>query len=256
MGATARRCDHDRRRRRNGPPHARRRHDRAVLPHRGLRRMARSSSSDGERLHASDATGISPSGRTASGASPGRSTRSPVNDGDYRMPPSPPTARASRTRTSSTSPTAERTAERMSCDMATGRTTRSSARRRCTGALQIAGPRPSRPTARSIVFCGPTADSPKADGSQIVVAPADGSGAGLALGPLGSAESRSRDQHFAFTPDGKAMIAAYDRTSNVSGVLPLDGAPSYGADADGDRRRRHLSASRPLIARALAAGSP
>ena len=60
---------------------------------------------------------------------------------------------------------------------------------------------------------------------QIVVAPADGSGTGTALGPLGSlGEDGPSINNYVFSPDGNAIIAGYD-DEQVIRFLPLDGSP-------------------------------
>jgi dipeptidyl aminopeptidase/acylaminoacyl peptidase len=68
---------------------------------------------------------------------------------------------------------------------------------------------------------------------QLVVAPADGSGTGIALGPHGSlGPDGSTINNYDFTPDGTAVIAN-DDTAKVVRKLPVDGSPgsvlSHGA---------------------------
>jgi Tol biopolymer transport system component len=61
---------------------------------------------------------------------------------------------------------------------------------------------------------------------QIAVAPANGSGTGTTLGPLGPLGSNGPSiNNYVFTPDGNAIIAVYD-DEQLTRVLPLDGSPS------------------------------
>ena len=60
---------------------------------------------------------------------------------------------------------------------------------------------------------------------QLVVAPADGSGTGVGLGtPVAWAQGEPSLSNYAFTPDGKAIIAN-DDAELVTRLLPIDGSP-------------------------------
>ena len=91
------------------------------------------------------------------------------------------------------------------------------------GALQ-GGPVFS-PDGKSIVYLRANRRLIEGGKFQIVVAPADGSGTGIALGPFGSVgENGPSINNYAFTPDGNAIIATYE-DEQVVRVLPLDGSP-------------------------------
>jgi Tol biopolymer transport system component len=86
------------------------------------------------------------------------------------------------------------------------------------------------PDSKSIVYVRFTVSEgftgSKGNRFQIVVAPADGSGTGIALGPLGGQGSDGPSiNNYAFTPDGDAIIANYD-AEKLARVLPLDGSAS------------------------------
>jgi Tol biopolymer transport system component len=57
---------------------------------------------------------------------------------------------------------------------------------------------------------------------QFVVAPADGSGVGIAIGPRLS--QPFGDVNYAWAPDGTAVVVDYDRDQTVR-LLPIDGSP-------------------------------
>ena len=79
------------------------------------------------------------------------------------------------------------------------------------------------PDNRSVVYLRVT-EGTEGNRFQIVVAPADGSGTGTALGPLGSRGSNGPSiNNYVFTPDGTAIIAGYD-DENLARVLPIDGS--------------------------------
>ena len=60
---------------------------------------------------------------------------------------------------------------------------------------------------------------------QLVVAPADGSGTGVGLGtPVAWGQGEPSLSNYAFTPDGKAVIAN-DDAELVTRMLPIDGSP-------------------------------
>ena len=63
-----------------------------------------------------------------------------------------------------------------------------------------------------------------ADGVQMVVAPADGSGVGLAIGPVTASGQETINNCF-WSPDGTAILCNYDR-EKVARLLPIDGSPA------------------------------
>ena len=91
------------------------------------------------------------------------------------------------------------------------------------GALQL-GPVFS-PDGKSVVYLRLNRRLTEGGQFQIVVAPADGSGTGTTLGPLGSVgENGPSINNYVFTPDGNAIIAGYE-DEQLTRVLPLDGSP-------------------------------
>jgi dipeptidyl aminopeptidase/acylaminoacyl peptidase len=82
------------------------------------------------------------------------------------------------------------------------------------------------PDGKSIVYLRVNRRLTEGGQFQIVVAPADGSGTGTALGPLGSPGANGPSiNNYVFTPDGNAIVAGYD-DEQLTRVLPLDGSPS------------------------------
>jgi Tol biopolymer transport system component len=80
------------------------------------------------------------------------------------------------------------------------------------------------PDGKSIVYLRLNGRLTEGGQFQIVVAPADGSGTGTTLGPLGPPASYGPSiSNYAFTPDGTAVIAGYD-DEKLTRVLPVDGS--------------------------------
>jgi len=77
------------------------------------------------------------------------------------------------------------------------------------------------PDGRSMVYLRWYSDS----STQLVVAPADGSGVGIAIGPHGplGADGPSIN-NYGFAPDGTAVFANYD-AEKLARLLPVDGSP-------------------------------
>jgi hypothetical protein len=61
--------------------------------------------------------------------------------------------------------------------------------------------------------------------TQLVVAPADGSGTGIAIGPPSAATNNGPSlNNYTFTPDGTAVIT--DDGEDVTRLVPIDGSPA------------------------------
>ena len=77
------------------------------------------------------------------------------------------------------------------------------------------------PDGRSIVYLRWAPDS----STQLVVAPADGSGVGTPVGPRGPlGQDGPTINTYAFTPDGTAVVANFD-AEKIERLLPIDGSP-------------------------------
>jgi hypothetical protein len=91
------------------------------------------------------------------------------------------------------------------------------------------------PDGRSV---GYLRDHPEDSTFQFVVAPVDGSTAGLPIGPRLS--EPTGDVNWAFAPDGKSVVVDYDKDGTAQ-MLPVDGSPGTvlgrGANAFGDIQR-------------------
>ncbi len=147
------------------------------------------------------------------------STRPPVNDDDYGIPAVSPDG----TRVAYTGSPIDSCCSVHVLDMASGNDWILPGADGAPGALQT-GPVFS-PDGTSIVYLRANRRLSEGGQFQIVVAPADGSGTGTTLGPLGSlGENGPSINNYVFTPDGNAIIAGYD-DEQVIRVLPLDGSP-------------------------------
>jgi Tol biopolymer transport system component len=77
------------------------------------------------------------------------------------------------------------------------------------------------PDGRSLAYLRWYAD----ESTQLVVAPADGSGYGIALGPHGPlGPDGPTITNYSFSPDGTAVLANYD-AEKLARLLPVDGSP-------------------------------
>jgi hypothetical protein len=77
------------------------------------------------------------------------------------------------------------------------------------------------PDGSSIVYLRWYSDS----STQLVVAPADGSGGGIAIGPHGPfGQDGPSINNYGFAPDGTAVFANYD-AEKLARLLPVDGSP-------------------------------
>jgi WD40-like Beta Propeller Repeat len=174
----------------------------------------------GERLHAIDPPpgiwAVRPDGTGLRQVS----TRLPVNDDDYGIPAVSPDG----TRVAYSGSPLDSCCSVHVLDMASGNDWVLPGADGAPGALQL-GPVFS-PDGKSIAYLRANRRLIEGGQFQIVVAPADGSGTGTILGPLGSVgENGPSINNYSFTPDGNAIIAGYD-DEHLTRVLPLDGSPS------------------------------
>ena len=90
-----------------------------------------------------------------------------------------------------------------------------------TAAGSAAGGPAFSPDGRSILYLRWSADS----STQLVVAPIDGSGFGISIGPHGPlGPDGPTINNYGFAPDGKSVFANYD-AEKVARLLPVDGSP-------------------------------